>query len=71
MENQKIYLLAELIVGPEFLDEVKAIAREALIPLCVTPGSSANRDIIPVKAIRISNGMRSNQPYAPWANLGR
>jgi hypothetical protein len=43
MENQKIYLLAELIVGPEFLDEVKAIAKEALIPLCVTPGSSANR----------------------------
>jgi len=30
--DTKIYLLAELTVLPEFLEEVKAIIRDALIP---------------------------------------
>jgi hypothetical protein len=41
MENRKIYLLAELIVRPEFLDAVKAIAKEALIPALQEPGCEA------------------------------
>jgi hypothetical protein len=32
MDNRKIYLLAELTVLPEFLDEVKAVLEEALKP---------------------------------------
>ena len=41
MEDRKIYLLAEMIVRPEFLDEVKAIAKEALIPALQEPGCEA------------------------------
>jgi hypothetical protein len=32
MDGRKIYLLAELTVQPEFLDEAKAALAEALIP---------------------------------------
>jgi hypothetical protein len=32
MDNQKIYLLAELTVLPEFLDDVKGALKQALIP---------------------------------------
>src|SRR5438552_9281152 len=32
MDSQKIYLLAELTVLPEFLDDVKAALKRALIP---------------------------------------
>jgi quinol monooxygenase YgiN len=32
MDSQKIYLLAELTVLPEFLDDVKGALRQALIP---------------------------------------
>lgn len=32
MDNPKIYLLAELTILPEFLDEVKAVLAEVLIP---------------------------------------
>ena len=32
MDNQKIYLLAELTVLPEFLDDVKGALNQALIP---------------------------------------
>jgi hypothetical protein len=32
MEDKKIYLLAELTIRPGFLEEVKAILKEALIP---------------------------------------
>ena len=32
MDSQKIYLLAEVTVLPEFLDDVKATLKEALIP---------------------------------------
>jgi hypothetical protein len=32
MDNQKIYLLAELTVPPEFLDDVKGALKQALIP---------------------------------------
>jgi hypothetical protein len=32
MDDRKIYLLAELTVQPEFLDEAKAALAEALIP---------------------------------------
>jgi hypothetical protein len=32
MDGRKIYLLAELTVLPEFLDEPKAALAEALIP---------------------------------------
>src|SRR5260221_13132003 len=41
MDNQKIYLLAELTVLPEFLDEVKAVLEEALIPTLQEPGCEA------------------------------
>ena len=32
MDSQKIYLLAEVIVLPEFLDDVKGALKQALIP---------------------------------------
>ena len=32
MESQKIYLLAEVTVLPEFLDEVKGALKQALVP---------------------------------------
>src|ERR1700731_712583 len=32
MDHQKIYLLAELTVLPEFLDEVKGALKQALVP---------------------------------------
>jgi quinol monooxygenase YgiN len=32
MDNQKIYLLAELTVLPEFLNDVKGALKQALIP---------------------------------------
>ena len=41
MEDRKIYLLAELTVLPGFLDEVKAILKEALIPTLQEPGCEA------------------------------
>jgi quinol monooxygenase YgiN len=41
MDNRKIYLLAELTVLPEFLDEVKAVLEEALIPTLQEPGCKA------------------------------
>ncbi len=41
MENKKIYLLAELAILPGFLEEVKAILKEALIPTLQEPGFEA------------------------------
>jgi len=41
MEDKKIYLLAELTVLPGFLEEVKAIFKEALIPTLQEPGCEA------------------------------
>lgn len=41
MEDQKIYLLAQLTVLPGFLEEVKAIFKEALIPTLQEPGCEA------------------------------
>jgi quinol monooxygenase YgiN len=41
MENQEIYLLAELTVLPGLLDEVKAVFKEALIPTLREPGCEA------------------------------
>jgi hypothetical protein len=41
MEDTKVYLLAELTVLPEFLEEVKAIFKEALIPTLQEPGFEA------------------------------
>ena len=41
MEDKKIYLLAELTILPEFLEEVKAILKEALIPTLEEPGCEA------------------------------
>src|SRR3984893_11942464 len=32
MDNQKIYLMAEVTVLPEFLDDVKSALKQALIP---------------------------------------
>ena len=32
MDSQKIYLLAEVAVLPEFLDDVKGALKQALIP---------------------------------------
>ncbi len=41
MEDKKIYLLAELTIRPECLEEVKAILEEALIPTLQEPGCEA------------------------------
>src|SRR5258705_9847812 len=41
MEDTKNYLLAELTVLPVFLEEVKAILRDALIPTLREPGCEA------------------------------
>lgn len=41
MENQKVYLLAESTVLPGFLEEVKAIFKESLIPTLQEPGCEA------------------------------
>jgi quinol monooxygenase YgiN len=41
MKNQKIYLLAELTVLPKFLDDVKTVLKEALIPTLQEPGCEA------------------------------
>ena len=41
MEDQRIYLLAELTILPGFLEEVKAILKEALIPTLQEPGCEA------------------------------
>ena len=41
MEYPKIYLLAELTIAPGFLEEVKAILKEALIPTLQEPGCEA------------------------------
>jgi quinol monooxygenase YgiN len=41
MEDQKIYLLAELTIAPGFLHQVKAILNEALIPTLQEPGCEA------------------------------
>src|SRR2546422_10950441 len=41
MEGNKIYLLAELNVRPGFLEEVKAIFKDALIPTLQEPGCEA------------------------------
>src|SRR5882672_329295 len=41
MADQKIYLLAELTVLPEFLEKVKAILEEALIPTLQERGCEA------------------------------
>lgn len=42
MEDQKIYLLAESTVLPGFLEEVRAIFNEALIPTLQEPGCEAH-----------------------------
>jgi hypothetical protein len=39
--DTKIYLLAELTVLPGFLEEAKAILKEALIPTLEEPGCEA------------------------------
>jgi len=41
MEDKKIYLLAELTIAPGFLEEVRAILKEALIPTLREPGCEA------------------------------
>jgi quinol monooxygenase YgiN len=41
MEDKKIYLLAELTIRPEFLEEVKAVLEQALIPTLQEPGCEA------------------------------
>ena len=41
MEDKKVYLLAELTVRPGFLEEVKAILKEARIPTLQEPGCEA------------------------------
>jgi len=46
MDSQKIYLLAELTVPPEFPDDVKGALKQALIPTpqeAVVKESSLNR----------------------------
>ena len=41
MKTEKIYLLAELTVLPDFLDDVEATLKEALIPTLREPGCEA------------------------------
>src|SRR6266516_4729840 len=41
MDNQKIYLLAEIPVLLEFLDDVKAAFKQALVPTLQEPGCEA------------------------------
>ncbi len=41
MDKQKIYLLAELTVLPGFLDDVKAVLKQALVPALQEPGCEA------------------------------
>ncbi len=41
MEDQRIYLLAESTVLPGFLEEVRAILKDALIPTLQEPGCEA------------------------------
>ena len=38
MDSQKIYLLAEVTVLPEFLDDVRGALKQALIPTLQEPG---------------------------------
>ena len=38
MDSQKIYLLAEVTVVPEFLEDVKGALKQALIPTLQEPG---------------------------------
>jgi quinol monooxygenase YgiN len=45
MDDKKIYLLAELTIAPGFLEEVKAILKEALIPTLQEPGCEALYEI--------------------------
>ena len=55
MDNQKIYLLAELTVLPEFLDDVKAVFKQALVPTLQEPGCEAlfltSREVDPHKLV--------------------
>src|SRR6267378_7796525 len=41
MKDKKVYLLAELTILPGFLEEVRAIFKEALIPTLQEPGCEA------------------------------
>jgi quinol monooxygenase YgiN len=41
MDDEKVYLLAEMTVLLEFLDEVKAAVKEVLIPTLQEPGCEA------------------------------
>jgi len=41
MDKQKIYLLAEFAVLPEFLDDVKAVLKQALVPTLQELGCEA------------------------------
>jgi quinol monooxygenase YgiN len=41
MDEKKIYLLAELIILPGFLEEVRALLKEALLPTLQEPGCEA------------------------------
>jgi quinol monooxygenase YgiN len=41
MDDEKVYLLAELSVLPDFLDKVKAAVKEVLIPTLQEPGCEA------------------------------
>ena len=41
MDNQKTYLLAEITVLPEFLDDVKAVFKRTLVPTLQEPGCEA------------------------------
>ena len=41
MDDTKIYLLAELIILPGFLEEVRALLKEALLPTLQEPGGEA------------------------------
>jgi quinol monooxygenase YgiN len=44
MDNQKIYLLAEVTVLPEFLDDVKRALKQALIPTLQEAGCESRED---------------------------
>jgi hypothetical protein len=66
MKDDKVYLLAELTILPEFMEEVKAILKEALIPTLQEPGCEAvpPRTGLYKAAVRVAGrqGVRSANP---------
>ena len=81
-EDKKIYLLAELTIQPGFLEEVKAILKEALVPTLQEPGCEAlyetGRKDDPHKLVffevfssAAAHEFHLEQDYTSWLHGGR